>query len=153
MLGGWAPRKVSCREDIGAQKQDEFGRDGIPGEGTEGKKARGKWSTVWLYAWVLMARGSLAELEPGHRGWGTGDLRSSVCKRQACVRHMEDLHFIPKPEFMEPEDIQGWAPGPMGPPRIALSRILHAHVSGESVHRENHQTKNHRNHQTKNYSF
>lgn len=57
---------------------------------------------------------------------------------------MEELHFTPKPEFMEPEDIQGWASGPVGPPGIALSRILHAHVSGESVHRENHQTKNHR---------
>lgn len=52
-----------------------------------------------------MAQGSWeAMLEPGHQGLGTEDLRSSVCKRQASVRHMEELHFIPKPEFMEPQD-------------------------------------------------
>lgn len=68
----------------------------------------------------------------------------SLQKASMRKAHGRELHFIPKPKFMEPGNIQGWASGPVGPPGIALSRILHAHVSGESVHRMIHQAKNHR---------
>lgn len=84
-LGRWScePGKVSCRKDPGAKNEDEFGRNDIPKGGKEGMKAGGKWRAC---AWIHMTHSFWeAKLDSGGQAWGTDGVRSSVCKRQACM--------------------------------------------------------------------